>query len=960
MSVDAHDPVPVVSPTPQDIRRLSEPFELPDAVRLVTGANTDPAALTALRGILTGAGVGTVDKSATTSNDPRVLNVFVGGQAEGNTGSDVVLREFGVESPAGLPSGGYCLVTGPRGQGRFQRQRPVVVLDGVDAVGTFYAVQTFRQLLSENDARQLVSAVAVRDWPAMRIRGGEESFYGDPWSTPDALHQIDFLAAHKMNALLYTAANDPRTTGALWRSPYPPEQLAVFAELIAHAVANHVDFSYRIDPEAQSDPQAGICHSSPSDLDALVARYEQLWSVGIRTVSVGWDDDSGQFICSSDTEKFGSDVSPLAAAQAYVVNHVYENFILKHPGSTLITVASEYAGDGPSTYRSRFSSLIPAEVVLFWTGPQVISPTITRADLDQASAAFGGRPLLIFDNYPVNDYATDQQHLGPLVGRDPYLAGAAIGLMANEMLEEEPSLISLFTIADFVWNPAAYDANTSWARSLAEFGGAGADALRVYAENSVDSPLNTGPISPVQALITEFLSEYTGGERIDLAGGRLIDPLITAEQAPALIRAEVANPSFLTESAPWLDKLAALAGAGLAGVRGLLAQVRGDRAEVSAQNAILLDLGATAQAIPQIIAPGVYENLIDFATTETGRFLSPTPTTVTPLVPRTVLGAGAANTVSFTLIGLAPGQFDATVSPVVPAGWQASVEPATLSLPSDNRSVTASLRLSVTPPADAVGGSADEVGVSIAVSGQDTVTTTLPVQVAAVPAQPYPDLVLGSHPVGYWRLDDTGSTEADSSGNGNSGHDVDAVTHGVAGALAGSTDTAVQLAGGYVDVPNAAALAITGPFTLEAWVRPTTVTSQQAIIEKYDRPAPNGYVLRIAANGVLNAFVNGPTSLSVAAGATALTPNAWQHVVSVYDGTTLSIYLDGFVDGSVTVTQPPGAGADDVRLGARGDDTGLRLVGGLDEVAIYPVALSVADIQGHYLLGVLGNAAAAS
>lgn len=939
--------LPVVSPTPQSMSPFSRSFHLPAAVSLVTGANTDPAALARLRDILHAAGVTQPGQrpAGTPPTDPNALDILVGGMSEGNTDSDAVLRQLGVTIPAGLPSGGYVLAAG------FLGNRPVVVLDGVDAVGTFYAVQTFRQLIQPQGANNNIPGVQIRDWPSFVVRGGEESFFGDPWPLADVLHQIDFLAAHKMNRLLYTAANDPRTVGGLWRSPYPPDQLAQFAQIVAHAQANHVDFMYRIDPEAQNDPAAGICHSDPNDLQALLARYEQLWSIGIRTMSVGWDDDTGQFVCAADTTTFGADVSPLAAAQAFVVNHVYTNFILTHPGSSLVTVSSEYHGDQMSTYRSRFSELIPPQVHMFWTGPQVVSPTITRSDLDLSSQAFGGRQLLIFDNYPVNDYSPLQQHLAPLVGRDPHLAGAAEGIMANEMQQEEPSLISLFTIADYAWNAAAYDPQRSWTASLAEFGGPGAAALRVYAENSVDSPLNTGQISPAQPAIATFLQAYTAIAPVDGPGAQLTNLLRAAADAPAAIRAHVANPAFLSESSPWLDKLAAQANAGLTAVAALLAQTHGDRATVTTDRATLTTQVANAKAIPQIVAPGVYERLTGFALAETARFLSPTPTTVTPLAARVLLGAGTTNTVSFTLVGLAPGNLQATVQAQVPTGWQATPVQPTISLHSQNRTVTTTLQLQVTPPASAV-GTTTNIGIVVAVQGQNTITATVPATVAAVPTTAYPDLVLASHPVGYWRLDDT--TNHDSSGHNHDGQDVPPVTHNVPGVLTGSTDTAVLLNGGYINVPTSTDLSITGPFTLEAWIHPNVSGIQQAIVEKYDRPAPNGYIIRIADNGVLNAFVNGPTTLSLAVGATVLTPNQWHHTVSVYDGTTLTIYLNGFADGQVAVTQPPGAGTDDVRLGARGDDTAFRLQGNLDEVAIYPAALTIDQIRQHYLVATVG------
>lgn len=942
---------PTVSPTPQSVRSLGGPIPLPATVRLLVTAGTDGGALDTLTGTLRTAGVRTINRAGAESAsapDVDVLDIWVGGPAEGNAGSATMLKRLGTPGPDGLPAGGYVVAAGRAGG------RPAVVLSGVDPAGTFYAVQTLRQLLTRRGDTTYVAGVGVRDWPSFPLRGGMESFYGGPWAQADALHHVDFLAAHKMNAMLYTPSGDPRTAGSLWRSPYPPDELAPFTELIAHAGAQHVDFVYRVNPEAQLDPKSGICHSDEGDLRALVGRFQQLWDAGERMFALGWDDANGRFACDADNTVFGKDASPLAAAQAHVIDYVYDNFVRTHDGARLITVPAEYWGDGKSAYRTRFAESIPSDVTVFWTGPQVISPTITRADVDGASAAFGGRRLLVFDNYPVNDYATSLQHLGPLVGRDPAIATATAGILANEMQQEEASLIPLFTIADFAWNAPAYDPRRSWELSIKEFGGPGSAALRVYAANSVDSPLNTGAASPAQPLIAAFLDAYTSGAPLAATADPLVAALREARDAPAEIRGSVPDARFVAESAPWLDKLTAQAGAGLAAVDALLAQSRGDRAGVEDARKRMDDLVSTARGIPQVVAPGVYERLTDFARTETDRFMSPHPTSVTATAPRQLAAAGTTNTVRFDFVGLAPRQFDAPVTATAPAGWQATPVPAKMSLRSDNRSVHATLTVQVTPPASAVGSSGD-VGVSVVVPGQGTLTATTPVTVAARPTADFPTLVHSSGPAGYWRLGDTGSTDADASGNGNDGHDVDAVEHGVPGALAGSDDTAVRLAGGYVDVPNSPTVAMSGPFTIAAWVKTTAANRQQGIVEKYNVPSPDGYLLRLGDDGRLQGYVTNDTSSAGATGATVVTPNVWHFVAVTADGSSLKVYLDGFLDGSTSTSLLTQPGKLDLRLGARGDDTAYRLQGDLDEVAVYPHALSLDQIRTQYLAGTVGS-----
>jgi hyaluronoglucosaminidase len=78
-----------------------------------------------------------------------------------------------------------------------------------------------------------------------------------------------------------------------------------------------------------------------------------------------------------------------------------------------------YAGTGDSPYRRSFSPELHPEIVVYWTGPEVVSIGITREALDLAVHRFHDHELLIWDNYPVNDFDRSRLFLGPLVGRDP-------------------------------------------------------------------------------------------------------------------------------------------------------------------------------------------------------------------------------------------------------------------------------------------------------------------------------------------------------------------------------------------------------------------------------------------------------------------------------------------------------------------------------------------------------------
>ncbi len=151
----------------------------------------------------------------------------------------------------------------------------------------------------------------------------------------------------------------------------------------------------------------------------------------------------------------------------------------------------------------------------------------------------------------------------------------------------------------------------------------------------------------------------------------------------------------------------------------------------------------------------------------------------------------------------------------------------------------------------------------------------------------------------------------------------------------------------YVEVPDSANLSLTGPLTLEARIKLNSNSTQQAIIEKYDVPGLNGYLMRIQ-GGKLAAAMCNPTlagAQSGVIGATTVTTGVWHHVAAVYDGTTLKVYLDGVLDGSVPANFAPTNGAASLKIGARGDDAATRFNGLIDDARIYNRALTEAEIQ---------------
>jgi len=553
--------VPHIWPTPQTVQDRHDIVPVTPYAALVIGSHTDPSAVDVVKEVLTQAGVRTVQVVGDTAPRPDVgLTVYIGGPDE-NTASDEALHAIGIENDAsGLPAEGYVLGIGKDADGQ-----GVVVLDGVDPTGTFYAAQTLRQLLVDHPGRDVFPAVAIRDWPAMTLRGVIEGFYGTPWSDAARLDQMDFYGAHKMNVYVYSPKDDPYLR-AQWRQPYPADQLAVLQTLVQRATANHVQFTYAV------SPGLSVCYSSDADAQALMAKFQSLWDIGVRDFAVPLDDISyTSWNCAADQAMFGTGGGAAGAAQAYLLNKVQRGFIDTHPGAApLEMVPTEYYDQADSPYKTAIRTQLDPDVIVEWTGPGVVVPKITSAQAAAAKAVFG-HDILIWDNYPVNDYTTDRLLLGPYVGRDAGIAGSIIGITSNPMIQPYASETSVAGVADFTWNPDAYDAQASWTAELNALAGGDADvqaALRTFADLNYYSILDPRQAPELSPKIASFWTAWESGDTG--AATQLEGTFKAVAQAPDVLRGSTIDPGFLADTAPWLDATKLWGQADLAALQALV------------------------------------------------------------------------------------------------------------------------------------------------------------------------------------------------------------------------------------------------------------------------------------------------------------------------------------------------------------------------------------------------------
>jgi len=207
--------------------------------------------------------------------------------------------------------------------------------------------------------------------------------------------------------------------------------------------------------------------------------------------------------------------------------------------------------------------------------------------------------------------------------------------------------------------------------------------------------------------------------------------------------------------------------------------------------------------------------------------------------------------------------------------------------------------------------------------------------------------------VGYWDFQEgAGNTVSDRSGQGNTGTWNGTGSHwttgkiGAGGNFNGSDD--------YVNVGNPAELQLGNTGTIAAWILEKD-DGRNHIVGKNDWPGDrNGYTFEAAQGGdgkVLIGEITDGSGMNQLWSNTPLQNDRWYHVVFIWDGSYLRIYLDGVSDATpIQQTLTPVSNVWDFYIGNCPSYSDCKLNGKMDEVRIYNRALSASEVERLYKL----------
>jgi hyaluronoglucosaminidase len=372
----------------------------------------------------------------------------------------------------------------------------------------------------------------VSERAAFREIGVVEGFYGRVWSEAEREDFLVAIAPGGLNTYLYAPKHEPALGAALLE----PLDKASAQRLhrLHHACEAHgaaLWAGLHLEPPFDA--------SQSAHLASLVRKALQLTQAGIRGIAVLLDDLPGTREGRPNDPYKGS----LAAAQAHAVRTLRSGVNKRVAGMQWLLCPGRYTLDallesahGPfePDYLARLHRELPPTLPWLWTGPQVCSARVSVDDLDAYLAAAGigagERPIVLWDNYPVNDAAqAGRLHLAPLAGRSPALPTRVRGYLFNPLLQPHLGALPGATCLAYANDPAGYEPAAAWRAAL-------------------EARLPPGLHEPVTELAAlTRTAEGVGGAAVAMAGVTGNLPLRLARAWDALTRGDPIEPYLLID-----------------------------------------------------------------------------------------------------------------------------------------------------------------------------------------------------------------------------------------------------------------------------------------------------------------------------------------------------------------------------------------------------------------------------
>ena len=550
--VPGEEKEPIVYPVPQETIYLSEEgMELVGDVNVVIHGEQEKSTVGKLEEILKENNI-SYNISEEVANDKA--NIVL--TSDKNHCDNCVDTEL-LEDEALKNKEGYVIKTS-----NDENDKGNISIVAADSEGAYYGVLSLGQILEKASNNKIVEVV-ISDYPEIEFRGFIEGFYGTPWSHEDRISLMKDTSEYKMNTYIYAPKDDPYHRSN-WKDLYPKEEAKQIQELAKAGTENNINFCWTIHPGA-------TLQFTEDDFDALIAKYEQLYDLGVRQFGVLFD----------DTDDWVN-----GQKQAKWINRIDTEFVkAKGDVAPMIVISARYNsawGPNMDRYFKPFMETLHSDIQVMWTGHATMS-NISKDVMEWPKTQTGvDKDLAVWWNYPVNDYCDSRILMAPLHNLSTDLNNVS-GFFSNPMNQAEASKVALYSIADYTWNTDEFDYMKSWETSIEKLVPEIKEEFMRFASNICYLKDDGGASGAFEYDESWYLAEKIDAlksaisnneQLVDKANDLLTEFNIIVSDYD-VIKENINNDNLFSEIEPFLNSYKALGEAGVAAMQALIVAEEG-------------------------------------------------------------------------------------------------------------------------------------------------------------------------------------------------------------------------------------------------------------------------------------------------------------------------------------------------------------------------------------------------
>jgi len=259
-----------------------------------------------------------------------------------------------------------------------------------------------------------------------------EGRFGRLWSEAERSHVVATLAGAGYRFYHYGPKAD-RALRRDWRVGHDAAQTAALVRLSAECRAAGLRFGIAITPVGATHPFDDATRAD------LVRRIADLDAIGIDDLAVLFDDLRGDL---PDLARYQADIVNMCAGLTRATRvYTCPTYYSDDPVLDLVF------GVRPDDYLGELGRRLDPAVQVYWTGEEVCSREVGSGHLARVAGELG-RPVCLWDNYPVNDGARMSRflHLRGFTGRPASIADHVSGHAINPAIQAHLGCIPALTL----------------------------------------------------------------------------------------------------------------------------------------------------------------------------------------------------------------------------------------------------------------------------------------------------------------------------------------------------------------------------------------------------------------------------------------------------------------------------------------------------------------------------------